>query len=101
MAEPPPIRRPASEPPVAAPARPPVAPGAVHTDIIVAPPPASTEEDTSSLQAPDAGELVEDILALVATESAALLAGDGTDAQLAELNVRSALASWYALHQPD
>jgi len=58
-------------------------------------------EDTSFLQAPDAGELVGHVLTLVATEAEALLEGEDTDDKLAELNVRSALASWDALHQPD
>ncbi len=58
-------------------------------------------EDTHGVQAPDAGELVEAMLALVATEAEALLGGSGTDAKLADLNVRTALASWDALDQPD
>src|SRR6185436_2013521 len=48
-----------------------------------------------------AGELVGHVLTLVATEAEALLEGEDTDDKLAELNVRSALASWDALHQPD
>jgi len=80
----------------------PVAPSAAETDIgMPATPEPLVPEDTSSLQAPDAGELVGHLLALVAGEAEALLAGEGTDARLAELNVRSALASWDALHQTD
>ena len=74
--------------------RAPVAPSAASTD-------AGVSEETGSLVPPDAGELVAHVLALVATEAEALLGGTGTDEQLAELNVRSALASWDALHQPD
>jgi tetratricopeptide (TPR) repeat protein len=58
-------------------------------------------EDTHGVHAPDAGELVEAMLALVATEAEALLGGSSTDAKLADLNVRTALASWDALDQPD
>ena len=50
---------------------------------------------------PDAGALVERMLELVASEAEALLAGDDTDGRLADLNVRTALASWDALHQAD
>ena len=53
------------------------------------------------MRAPDAGQLVEAMLQLVATEAEALLGGNGTDAKLADLNVRTALASWDALDQTD
>jgi len=59
-------------------------------------------DDTSSIAAPDAHRLVGTMLELVASEAEALLGGGlGADAKLAELNVRTALASWDALHQPD
>ncbi len=59
-------------------------------------------EDTRNLDAPDAAALVEAMLELVASEAEALLVGGtGTDVKLAELNVRTALASWDALHQTD
>ncbi|HMG53017.1 MAG TPA: hypothetical protein VK601_06040, partial [Kofleriaceae bacterium] len=58
------------------------------------------DEDTSSLHAPDAVQLVEQVLQLVASEAAALLAADRAE-RLAALNVRTALASWDALRQPD
>ncbi|HWO22042.1 MAG TPA: hypothetical protein VNO30_24940, partial [Kofleriaceae bacterium] len=57
-------------------------------------------EDTSSLAAFDPGALVERVLALLATESEALLASEGTDDKLAEINIRSALASWDVLERP-
>jgi tetratricopeptide (TPR) repeat protein len=57
-------------------------------------------DNTRDLDAPDAELLVERMLELVASEGEALLTGD-TDRPLADLNVRVALASWDALHQPD
>ena len=59
------------------------------------------DEDTSSLHAPDAVQLVEQVLELVASEAAALLAAENASDRLADLNVRTALASWDALRQPD
>ena len=58
-------------------------------------------EITKNLEAPDAGELVEHMLELVASEAEALLTGDDSDGRLADLNVRTALASWDGLKQPD
>ncbi len=63
--------------------------------------PDDVSEDTRNLEAPDAGILVERMLELVASEGEALLAGDDADGRLADLNVRTALASWDALHQTD
>jgi tetratricopeptide (TPR) repeat protein len=59
------------------------------------------EENTRSLVVPDAGQLVERVLELVASEAAALLSADDSDGRLADLNVRIALASADGLHQPD
>ena len=103
MADPPKIRRPSTRPPpIPRASASPVAPAPARTDAY------STQsgeviigEDTHGVQAPDAGELVEAMLELVATEAEALLGGNGTDAKLADLNVRTALASWDALDQPD
>ncbi len=61
---------------------------------------AGISEDTSNLEAPDAEVLVERMLELVAAEGEALLATDD-DRRLADLNVRTALASWDALDQWD
>ncbi len=58
-------------------------------------------EETSSLQVPDARELVRRVLALAAAETEALLAGEGPRERLADLAVRCALASWDAQHPPD
>ncbi len=58
------------------------------------------EDDTNATNAPDPSRLIEHVLGLVATEAEALLATND-DVRLADLNVRSALASWDALHQPD
>ena len=57
------------------------------------------DDNTKNLEAPDAGQLVERMLDLVASEAEALLAGD--EERLANLNVRTALAAWDGLHQPD
>src|SRR5436190_1148086 len=102
MADPPQIRRPNPKaPPVPPPPRAsPVAPAPAKTDVEPSRP-SDLGEDTSSLAVPDAAQLVEHILALVASEAEALLGGDDTDGKLADLNVRTALASWDALHQPD
>ena len=101
MAEPPPIRPSTRPPPIPraanAPAAP-VAPAAARTDVYS--PHGDVGDDTAGVQAPDAGQLVEAMLQLVATEAAALLGG-GSDARLADLNVRTALASWDALDQPE
>jgi tetratricopeptide (TPR) repeat protein len=51
---------------------------------------------------PDAAHLIAHLLEIAASEAAALLGGgDDPDERLADLNVRTALASWDALHQPD
>jgi len=59
-------------------------------------------DDTSSLfHIPDATQLVAHMLELVANEAAALAQGDDRDDRddrLADLNVRTALVSWDALH---
>ena len=90
-----PVHRPHNVPPLPVPAVPPRAP---KTDVI--PVVSHADEDTSSLHAPDAGQVVEQVLQVVASEAAALLAGDHAE-KLADLNVRTALASWDALRQPD
>jgi tetratricopeptide (TPR) repeat protein len=100
MADPPPIRRSLSGPPPIPPVRAPIAPTSAMTDVVQG----SAEDlpdDTRSIEAPDPGLLVERLLELVASEAEALLASDGADGRLADLNVRTALASWDALHQPD
>ena len=57
------------------------------------------DENTKNVEAPDAGQLVERMLDLVASEAEALLEGD--EDRLADLNVRTALAAWDGLHQPE
>ncbi|MBA3457148.1 MAG: hypothetical protein H0T42_28955, partial [Deltaproteobacteria bacterium] len=100
MAEPPPIRRTATKPPPIP--RVPIAPAPAKTDIVQAVAhPDEQPDDTRNLEAPDAGILVERMLGLVASEGEALLTGDDADGRLADLNVRTALASWDALHQTD
>lgn len=79
-----------------------VAPSAATTDVGgAAPDPDLLSEETSSLQLPDARELVRRVLALAAAETEALLAGEGPRERLADLAVRVALASWDAQHPPD
>ncbi len=58
-------------------------------------------EITKNLEAPDAGQLVQNMLAMVASEAEALLVGDDSDGRLADLNVRTALASWDGLREPE
>src|SRR6476619_2521635 len=102
MADHPPAGRqqPTRPPPI--PARAPVAPLSGETDVVSRASHTELAEETSSvLQAPDAALLVGHILELVASEVTALLTGDDRDERLADLNVRTALASWDALHQPD
>jgi tetratricopeptide (TPR) repeat protein len=103
MADPPPIRRPSPTLPPPVP-RAPVAPASAKTDVV----PAQTDvhgdelsEITRNLEAPDAGELVERMLELVASESEALLASDDKDDRLADLNIRTALATWDGLDEAD
>ena len=101
MADPPPIRRPIPGlPPIP---RAPIAPAPAKTDVLAAqaePHEEPVEEVTSNLQAPDAGLLVEHMLEMVASEAEALLAGDDSDGRLADLNVRTAFASWDGLGEP-
>ncbi|MDB4958372.1 MAG: repeat-containing protein [Myxococcales bacterium] len=100
MADPPPIRRrPTKPPPIP---RAPIAPAAAKTDLVFSQTgDEDLPEDTKNLEAPDAGQLVERMLELVASEAEALLVGDDRDGKLADLNVRTALASWDGLHQPE
>jgi len=51
--------------------------------------------------APDATQLVQDVLELIASETAALLGNPDHDERLADINVRTALASWDSLDQHD
>jgi len=114
MADPPPVRRPPTQPPIPGipklPALPslPIAPPSVLTDVSSAVDDHTGQssidafdENTRSLIVPDPGQLVERVLELVASEAAALLVGDDHDGRLADLNVRIALAAADALHQPD
>jgi hypothetical protein len=74
----------------------------VRTDLVPAQPdPDEVSEITKNFEAPDAGELVQNMLAMVASEAEALLLGDDTDGRLADLNVRTALASWDGLREPE
>ena len=99
MADPPPIRRAAGTKPPPIP-RAPIAPSPAATDVVqLHRDPDDLSEDTRNLEAPDAEVLVERMLELVASEGEALLASH--DDLLADLNVRTALASWDALHQAD
>ena len=100
----PPVRRPLTKPPPIP--RAPIAPSPAKTDVV----PAQTNADlhaeelsevTRNLEAPDAGELVERMLDLVASEAEALLVGDENKERLADLNVRTALASWDGLHETE
>src|SRR5690349_8298055 len=106
MADPPPTGRLSKPPPI--PSRAPVAPAVARTEIAPPGDPGDTTgerdpvfEDTRSFDAPDAGQLVEHMLDLVASEAEALLEGDDADGRLADLNVRTALASWDGLHEHD
>jgi len=76
-----------------------------ETDVVPLVSPTELAEETSSVfYTPDATQIVGHMLELVASEAAALLAGDARDDRddrLADLNVRTALASWDALHQVD
>ena len=73
-----------------------------QTDVVPLASPEEISEVTSSVfQVPDAAQLVAHLLELVASEATALLGADDPDERLADLNVRTALASWDALHQPD
>ncbi|MBA2540133.1 MAG: hypothetical protein H0V17_10900, partial [Deltaproteobacteria bacterium] len=94
MADPP--RRAATRPPPIPVARNPVAPAGAKTDVLRAP----EADDTNTMHVADPAKLVERVLELVASEAEALLLAND-DTRLADLNVRTALASWDALHQPD
>ena len=101
MADPPPIRAPGIKPPPIPYVRSPIAPAQAKTDVVaIQAAPDEVSEITRNFEAPDAGALVERMLELVASEAEALLAGDD-DGRFADLNVRTALASWDALQQPD
>jgi tetratricopeptide (TPR) repeat protein len=78
----------------------PAAPAPSRTDVIAAQEEPREEllEDTRNFEAPDAGMLVEHMLELVASEAEALLASD-TDGKLADLNIRTAFASWDGLRE--
>jgi len=98
----PPIRRPPTKPPPL-PARAPIAPSPAKTDVVPAQqdPGDEVSEITKNLEAPDAGQLVQNMLVMVASEAEALLVGDDGDGKLADLNVRTALASWDGLREPE
>src|SRR5574338_12707 len=97
----PPIRRPPTKPPPL-PARVPVIPSPKRTDVVAAQDPSDEiSEVTKNLEAPDAGQLVQNMLGMVASEAEALLVGDDSDGRLADLYVRTALASWDGLHEPE
>ncbi|MEO8549622.1 MAG: hypothetical protein ABI678_06600, partial [Kofleriaceae bacterium] len=105
MADPPKFRRPPTRPP---PIPRIIAPPPARTDVVpiqriivedTGDSPAAFDENTKNLEAPDAGLLVGHMLDLVASEAEALLEGD--EDRLADLNVRTALAAWDGLHQPD
>ena len=95
MADPPPIRRSASssKPPI--PRLPPVAPAAAKTETQGMPSEVPTEPGPNATP-----ELVARVLDVVAMEATTLL-GTTADARLADLNVRTALASWDVLKRPD
>ena len=102
MADPPPIQRqPAQPPPI--PAGAPTAVLAGNTDVVPLMSSAhELAEDTSSvLQVPDAAQLIAHMIELVASEATALLGADDSGERLADLNVRTALASWDVLQQPE
>src|SRR6185503_17626710 len=96
MADPPSIRRLHVRPPPI-PARGPVGPLAGQTVVPTAAQSDEVGDDTSSLL--HGVQLVAHLLELIASEAAALLATEDATGRLAELNLRSALASWDALDQ--
>ncbi|HET9986996.1 MAG TPA: hypothetical protein VFQ65_00710, partial [Kofleriaceae bacterium] len=106
MADPPKFRRPPTRPP---PIPRIIAPVPAKTDVVPIQravsddtgdePAQYGDENTKNVEAPDAGQLVERMLDLVASEAEALLEGD--EDRLADLNVRTALAAWDGLHQPE
>ena len=99
MAEPPPIRRPVTNPPPIPTVPRPAAAGP-KSDVITRPG-EELAEDTRKFEAQSSGPLLERMLELVGSEAEALLATTNATGRLAELNVRSALAQWDALHQPE
>ncbi|CAN5380845.1 hypothetical protein BH11MYX1_BH11MYX1_36600 [soil metagenome] len=107
MADPPKHRPPSTRPP---PIPRIIPPAAANTDVLLVSSigedtgdtgdePVFRDDHTRNLDVPDAGQLVARMLDLVASEAEALLMGD--EARLADLNVRTALAAWDGLHQPD
>ena len=101
MAEPPTRRPGTTPPPIPALPRVPIAPSAARTDLsAIVQAPEDEPEDTRNIELPDASVLVEHMLELVGIEAEALLSGDD-DARRSDLNVRTALATWDVLHQPD
>jgi tetratricopeptide (TPR) repeat protein len=76
-----------------------MAPLAAETEVPVVD---DRDDRTRDVSATNAVGLVEDVLELVATEAAVLLDGDAAAKErLADLNVRTALASWDVLERPD
>jgi tetratricopeptide (TPR) repeat protein len=73
-----------------------MAPAPSRTDVYLS---EETGDNTQDHRITNAGQALETMLQLVATEAEALLGG--SDAKLADLNVRTALASWDALDQPE
>ncbi|HUS29500.1 MAG TPA: tetratricopeptide repeat protein [Kofleriaceae bacterium] len=110
MGEGPPIRGSSTKPPPP-PARAPIAPAPAKTDVVPAQRDPELDvgwaggeevsEITKNLEAPDATQLVHKMLELVASEAEALLTAEDPDGRLADLNVRTAFASWDGLHEPD
>src|SRR4051794_7959356 len=100
MGEPPPMGRSIKPPPL--PARAPIGHVPAKTDVLPAQmdPAEEISEVTKNLEAPDAGQLVEKLLELVASEAESLLSAD-SEGRLADLNVRTALATWDGLHEQD
>src|SRR6185436_9307063 len=97
MADPPSIRRLHVRPPPI-PGHGAVGPLAGQTEVVPTTAPSDDiGDDTSSLL--HSVQLVAHLLELIASETTVLLATEGAVGRLAELNVRSALASWDALDQ--
>ncbi|HEU4730581.1 MAG TPA: hypothetical protein VFT22_21940, partial [Kofleriaceae bacterium] len=78
-----------------------MAPLSGQTDVVPLVSPAELADETASVQVPDAARLVAHLLELLASEASALAAVDPRDERLADLNVRTALASWDVLRQPE
>jgi tetratricopeptide (TPR) repeat protein len=72
-----------------------------NTDAVpIVSPAGDLAEDTHGLRSPAASQLVEHVLEVTASEAAALLSNAGHDDRLADLNLRTALASWDVLRDP-